>query len=519
MKHIRRPLYGEVPSQINSSLRTTRHRRRRKHKSTAVRACRLRSSCAVAAVIPGALAAALALRRGQGDPASIMASLAESFLADLDELSDNEACQEEENAEAVNMEEDVDGMSDLRSFNYDLDSISKLQKTQYYNDIMQNNHTMDKLNSLTKKPPYAKKVEDAVERGLTVSNQRSILDNPEYQLIVDCNALSVDIDCEITIVHSFIRDKYKLKLPLLESRIQHPIDYACVVKKIGNEMDLTRVELKGLLPSADIMWVTMTESTTSREPLSEGNLVQTIEACDRALILDAAKKKILDFVASRMRYIAPNLAAIVGSYVASKLMVNAGGLEALAKMPSCNVQLLGANKKHLSGFSTATFQFRAGYVELTEVFQSTPISLRARSLRLVAAKSTLAARIDCIKENERYAQTDMMKFANRMQFVVPEKSSLGDGLGKGYGLLGQAGSGKLRVSTGQSKLATNVAKSYKEKNYGSSGVRFGLTSSLAFTPVQGMELSNLLCLGNLICSRTGRTYFSDSGAFLNIRRI
>lgn len=39
------------------------------------------------------------------------------------------------------MEEVVDGMSDLRSLNYDLDSISKLQKAQYYNDIMQNNHT------------------------------------------------------------------------------------------------------------------------------------------------------------------------------------------------------------------------------------------------------------------------------------------------------------------------------------------------------------------------------------------
>jgi U4/U6 small nuclear ribonucleoprotein PRP31 len=73
----------------------------------------------------------------------------------------------------------------------------------------------------------------------------------EYQLIVDCNALSVDIDSEITIVHSFIRDKYKLKLPLLESRIQHPIDYARIVKKIGNEVDLTRVDLKGLLPSPD----------------------------------------------------------------------------------------------------------------------------------------------------------------------------------------------------------------------------------------------------------------------------
>lgn len=36
----------------------------------------------------------------------------------------------------------------------------------------------------------------------------------------------------------------------------------------------------------------------------------------------------------------------------------------------------------------------------------------------------------------------------------------GDGLGEGYGMLGQAGSGKLRVSVGQSRLAAKVAKKY-----------------------------------------------------------
>ena len=56
------------------------------------------------------------------------------------------------------------------------------------------------------------------------------------QLIVDCNSLTVDIDNEITIVHNFIRDKYRLKFPELESLVMHPIDYARVVKTIGNEM-------------------------------------------------------------------------------------------------------------------------------------------------------------------------------------------------------------------------------------------------------------------------------------------
>ncbi|GLJ26736.1 hypothetical protein SUGI_0520930 [Cryptomeria japonica] len=484
-----------------------------------------------------------------------MATLADSFLADLEDLSDNDVpLSDHENDDAGEEAEDVDDeMADIETLNYDdLDSVSKLQKTQRYIDIMQ-------------------KIEEALQKGYDIPSSGIVLeDEPEYQLIVDCNALSVDIENEIVIIHNFIRDRYRLKFPELESLVHHPIDYARVVKKIGNEIDLTLVDLEGLLPSAIIMVVSVTASTTSGKPLSEENLQKTLDACDRALTLDVAKKKVLDFVESRMGYIAPNLSAIVGSAVAAKLMGTAGGLSSLAKMPACNVQLLGAKKKNLAGFSTATSQFRVGYLEQTEIFQSTPPSLRIRACRLLAAKSTLAARVDSSRADltgkagrnlreeirkkiekwqepppakqpkplpvpdsepkkkrggrrlrkfkERYAVTDMRKLANRMQFGIPEESSLGDGLGEGYGMLGQAGSGKLRVSVGQNKFSAKVAKRFKEKNYGSSGATSGLTSSLAFTPVQGIELTNPQAHGVYLGSGTQSTYFSETGTFSKIKR-
>ncbi|MCL7039194.1 hypothetical protein MKW94_009351 [Papaver nudicaule] len=486
-----------------------------------------------------------------------MATLADSFLADLDDLSDNEAnVPHEDEGHENDMDEDSDGdIADIEALNYeDLDSVSKLQKSQRYIDIMQ-------------------KVEAALQKGSETTEQGfSSEDDPEYQLIVDCNALSVDIENEIVIIHNFIRDKYRLKFPELESLVHHPIDYARVVKKIGNEVDLTLVDLEGLVPSAVIMVVSVTASTTVGKPLPEDSLNKTIEACDRALALDIAKKEVLDFVESRMGYIAPNLSAIVGSAVAAKLMGTAGGLSALAKMPACNVQLLGAKRKTLAGFSTATSQYRVGYLEHTEIFQTTPPALKMRACRVLAAKSTLAARVDSIrgdptgktgrnlreeirkkiekwqepppakqpkplpvpdsepkkkrggrrlrKMKERYAVTDMRKLANRMQFGIPEESSLGDGLGEGYGMLGQAGNGKLRVSVGQSKLAAKVAKKSKIKSYGSvSGTTSGLTSSLAFTPVQGIELSNPQAHANQLGSGTQSTYFSEVGTFSKIKRI
>lgn len=498
-------------------------------------------------------------RKERGGPSfaafhiAIMATLADSFLADLEDLSDNEVSLFDD-AKAGDEVEDVDDeMADVEALNYDdLDTVAKLQKSQRYHEIMT-------------------KVDDALGKGLDVSRTGLVTeDDPEYQLIVDCNTLSVDIDNEIVIIHNFIRDKYRLKFPELESLVLHPIDYSRLVKKIGNEMDLTLIDLEGLLPSATIMVVSVTASTTTGKPLSEENLEKTLEACDRALALDEAKKKVLDFVESRMCHIAPNLSAIVGSAVAAKLMGIAGGLSALARMPACNVQSLGAKKKTLAGFSTASASPHTGFVFQTEVVQSTPPALRTRACRLVAGKSTLAARVDATrgdptgksgrtlreeiqkkiekwqeppppkqpkplpvpdsdpkkkrggrrfrKTKERYALTDMRKLANRMQFGIAEESSLGDGLGEGYGMLGQAGSGKLRVSMGQSRLAAKAAKKFKEKNYGSSGATSGLTSSLAFTPVQGIELTNPQAHAALLGSGTQSTYFSETGTFSKIKR-
>ncbi len=73
-------------------------------------------------------------------------------------------------------------------------------------------------------------------------------EDPMYRLLVDCNQLAVDIDNELLVVHNFIRDRYRLRFPELDSLVQHPIDYARVAKAIGNEIDITNVDLDAVLP-------------------------------------------------------------------------------------------------------------------------------------------------------------------------------------------------------------------------------------------------------------------------------
>lgn len=48
-------------------------------------------------------------------------------------------------------------------------------------------------------------------------------DRRRCRLLVACNRLAVDIDNEIAVVHTFLRDKVRHKFPELESLVSAPL--------------------------------------------------------------------------------------------------------------------------------------------------------------------------------------------------------------------------------------------------------------------------------------------------------
>lgn len=116
-----------------------------------------------------------------------------------------------------------------------------------------------------------------------------------------------------------------------------------------------------------------------------------------AVELNNCKSKILEYVESRMAFIAPNLSVIVGASTAAKIMgmfiqiyfiiLNntfenlmylhdllgvAGGLTKLSKMPACNVLVLGSQRTTLSGFSQMASLPHTGFIYYSEIVQETP---------------------------------------------------------------------------------------------------------------------------------------------------
>lgn len=403
--------------------------------------------------------------------------------------------------------------------------------------------------------------------------------DPEYKLIVEANNIAAEIDNEIIVIHRFVRDKYCKRFPELESLVVDPLEYLRTVKEIGNDLAQAKTSevLHQFLTQATIMVVTVTASTTQGELLTDKELQEIQEACTLGIDLNTTKLRIYEYVESRMSFIAPNLSAIIGASTAAKIMGVAGGLTNLSKMPACNVQLLGSQKKMLGGFSQVTTLPHTGFIYHSQFVQDAPPDLRRKAARLVATKCTLAARVDACHEakagnigltlrqeiekkldklmepppvkfvkplpkpidparkkrggkrvrkmKERYAMTELRKQANRLNFAEIEDDAYQEDLGYTRGTIGKTGTGRIRMAQVDEKTKVRISKTLqrnlqKQQSWGgSSTVKkqvSGTASSVAFTPLQGLEIVNPQAAEKNM-TETNK-YFSNTAGFVKLQK-
>ncbi|KAJ2332551.1 U4/U6-U5 snRNP complex subunit prp31 [Coemansia sp. RSA 2681] len=364
-------------------------------------------------------------------------------------------------------------------------------------------------------------------------------DSPDYQLVVQANEMSTRIAGEILVVHRFLLDHYKKRFPELETLVRSPTDYARAVRAIGSLADITKANLDGILPNATRMVVIVTGSTTAGRPLASEELLRVEDACNCLLELVDAKSKIVDFIESRMPLIAPNLTAVVGSSTAAKLIVEAGSLTALSKIPSCNIQVLGKSQQTATGLSSLSTKKHAGAVYYSDVVSGVPEDFRQKMLRKVSAKCALAARVDsqngapdgamgrqfraeldaqveklleaapinavkplpvpgegpkkrrggrkARKAREPYMVTELQKQRDRLQFGKFQDEVVVMDEMQGLGMMGQS-VGHVRATQMNNRAKAKVAKKYEKYMKAPTGPAVSGIATIAFTPVQGFEL-------------------------------
>jgi U4/U6 small nuclear ribonucleoprotein PRP31 len=503
--------------------------------------------------------------------ATLMATLADNFLNDLDEL-DSDENEEGESSQPHNQDQE-DLLDDLESSDEesgedndenhdgetrDLDSIlGKMASSKSFPGYSE-------LRTSTNYQNHMRQVELALASPGDETHVGVLDDDPEYQLVVECNAIIFKIDDEITLIHRYVADLYSKKFPELESLIPNKIDYVKTVQRIGNEMDMTLIELNDLLPSASVMVVSVTGSTTSGQPLSSTDLEDCFKGCNEVLNLEQEKAVILQYVQSRMNRIAPNTCILIGSRVAAQLLGLAGGLTALSKIPACNVQVMGQERRNMAGFSNISAMPHMGLIQYCDIVQGCPPFLRKKALKLVAAKVAISARVDSYRHftdgaegarlrkeieekvdklqeppkaktkkalpipeekkksrrggkrvkrwKERFAMTEMRSLQNKINFTTNDGEYGDSAMGVDVGMLSSKGqTGKIRAPQ---RKEVRAAKKQKKAVSMSSGQTNGLSSSLVFTPVQGLELVNPNAAADRV-REANKKWFDTSSGFLS----
>ncbi|KAM3873234.1 nucleolar GTP-binding protein 2-like [Diretmus argenteus] len=127
------------------------------------------------------------------------------------------------------------------------------------------------------------------------------------------------------------------------------------------------------------------------------------------------------------------------------------------------------------------------------------------------------------KMKERLGLTEIRKHANRMTFAEIEDDAYQEDLGFSLGQLGKSGSGRVRQAQVNEATKARISKSLQKQSMtygGKSTVRdrsSGTSSSVAFTPLQGLEIVNPQAAEKKV-AEANQKYFSNMAEFLKVRK-
>ena len=315
-------------------------------------------------------------------------TLADEFMNDFEDDEEEEQRENEEERDKKKLKIN-NNAQDAKNENLllkNITDITNIRTNEHFIKLMQVNSFLFKENIHS----FEKEIDSEEEKG----------SQKEYQKISDTNEMIVKLVEDINDLYTYIKEIYSLKFKELAELETNKITYMKVVMRIGNETDLTKIELNDLLENSILLVITVAATTTKGRKLTEGELESVMMACKESLYLEEEKNKLLKFVEGKMEHLTPNLTTLVGSKVAASLVCSAGSLLALSKLPSSSVQSLGVNRKNLLGMSNKQNNFQHfGYIYQCPLVFSCPIQHRTKLLRILCGRVALAARFDAFQSS------------------------------------------------------------------------------------------------------------------------
>jgi len=199
------------------------------------------------------------------------------------------------------------------------------------------------------------------------------------RIVIQAIGMLDELDRVINVFVERLREWYGLYFPELERTVQSHEKFADIVSlgKRDNAKEFQNLASK-----------------SAGMDFSEEDIRQMQDFAKSVLGLFEMKKELTKYVERTTGEVMPNFSAVAGPLLGARLLSVAGSLDRLSMMPSSTIQLLGAEKalfRHLKGEGKAP---KYGILFGHPLIQQAPKEQKGKAARLVAAKLSMAARLD-----------------------------------------------------------------------------------------------------------------------------
>ncbi|MFW5902703.1 MAG: NOP5/NOP56 family protein, partial [archaeon] len=197
-----------------------------------------------------------------------------------------------------------------------------------------------------------------------------------------------------TILEQF-KEIYSLYFPELDKEIDDPDKFLEIATKIKEKENFKSEELEKIIGDKEKSEKIKMKAKSSTGADLDGNDLEKITGLGEiALKMRLERKKLEEHLEKIMNEIAPNLTAILGSTIGARILSEAGSLKKLAMMPSSTVQVLGAEKALFAHLRKNVNPPKHGIIFQYPNIKGSPLNKRGKISRKVAAKASIASRID-----------------------------------------------------------------------------------------------------------------------------
>lgn len=211
-------------------------------------------------------------------------------------------------------------------------------------------------------------------------------------LVMQANGAIEEIDKSVNIMSERLREWYGLHFPEMNRNVEDHKKFAAIIEKFGTREGIEEGDLKEL--AKESMGIDLTDE----------DILIVKQFADKILGTYKLRDDLEKYLDKSLKSIAPNTQQIAGTMLAAKLISKAGGLQKLARFPSSTVQLLGAEKSLFRFLHGKGKPPKFGIIFNHQMIQNAPLDKKGKIARLLAAKISIAAKIDYYSHDDRSAQ-------------------------------------------------------------------------------------------------------------------